>query len=357
MAAAIVAAVVPVPAGVVERYYSAGVYAWLQPVLTGWSNRVGFALLDLLAAASAILVLDLWTRRLRRRARDGRRGRAVVGAVASTVTLVAAGWLVFLGTWGLNYRREPVTARVDFRADRVRPEAVEALAATGVGELNRLHASAHARPWPTGPALVARLAPAFERAQGGLGLATRARPGRPKWTLFGPYFRWAAVAGMTDPFFLEVMLTPDALPFEQPALLAHEWGHLAGYAVESDASFVGWLACVTGDDQLRYSAWLDLLPRALGGLPGDARRRVAATLGEGPRRDYRAIERRLARASPWVSGAAWRSYDRFLKAHRVAEGVASYDAVVRAVVGTRFEDGWRPVRPAPPEPAVRPPAD
>jgi len=353
---AIVAALAPLPAAVVERYYSVGAYAWLQPVVTGWSNRVGFALLDPLALAAAAVGVDLWTRRLRRRARRGGRGRAVLGTLGTTATLVAGGWLAFLGTWGLNYQREPVTTRVDFRAERVRPEAVEALAATAVDELNRLHASAHARPWPVGLALVARLAPAFGRAQEGLGLAAHVRPGRPKWTLFGPYFRWAAVAGMTDPFLLEVMLTPDALPFEQPPLLAHEWGHLAGYAVESDASFVGWLTCVAGDDQLRYSAWLDLFPRVLGGLAGDARKRVAAPLGEGPRRDYRAIERRLARASPWVSGAAWRSYDRFLKAHRVAGGVASYDAVVRAVVGTRFDDAWRPARPAPPGPAARPPA-
>jgi hypothetical protein len=37
---------------------------------------------------------------------------------------------------------------------------------------------------------------------------------------------------------------PDLLPFEKPFVAAHEWAHLAGYADESEASFVGWLTCV-----------------------------------------------------------------------------------------------------------------
>ena len=48
---------------------------------------------------------------------------------------------------------------------------------------------------------------------------------------------------MTVPVFLEVILNPDLLPVEKPFVLAHEWAHLAGYADESEANFVAWLAC------------------------------------------------------------------------------------------------------------------
>jgi hypothetical protein len=33
---------------------------------------------------------------------------------------------------------------------------------------------------------------------------------------------------MTDPFLLETLLASNLLPFEVPAVIAHEWGHLAG---------------------------------------------------------------------------------------------------------------------------------
>jgi hypothetical protein len=39
---------------------------------------------------------------------------------------------------------------------------------------------------------------------------------------------------------------------------------------------------------------------------------------------------------------AWGLYDRFLKANRVPEGVASYSGVVTLVLGTRFSPDWIP---------------
>ena len=48
------AAVVPLPAAFVERVYSAGAYPVLQRVLTSFSNRVPFALIDVLVLAAAL---------------------------------------------------------------------------------------------------------------------------------------------------------------------------------------------------------------------------------------------------------------------------------------------------------------
>ena len=72
-------------------------------------------------------------------------------------------------------------------------------------------------------------------------------PGRPEATLLGGYFHQAAIAGMTDPFFLETLIAPDLLDVERPFVIAHEWAHLAGYADESEANFVAWLTCRRGD--------------------------------------------------------------------------------------------------------------
>ena len=36
-----------------------------------------------------------------------------------------------------------------------------------------------------------------------------------------------------------------------------------------------------------------------------------------------------------MSAAGWRVYDSYLKANRVAAGAASYDEVIRLVLGTR----------------------
>ena len=51
---------------------------------------------------------------------------------------------------------------------------------------------------------------------------------------------------------------------------------------------------------------------------------------------------RYARSSPVVREAARGVYDEYLRANRVAEGIGSYDAVLRLMVGTRFDEGWAP---------------
>ncbi len=71
-------------------------------------------------------------------------------------------------------------------------------------------------------------------------------PGRPKRTLFDFYFTRVSIDGMTGPFFLETLANGTLLPFERAATVAHEWSHLAGYADESEANFVGWLVCMRG---------------------------------------------------------------------------------------------------------------
>ena len=116
-------------------------------------------------------------------------------------------------------------------------------------ELNRLHQNAHAdlRTSPTLAAMRVRLAPAFAAAQRALGRERLATAGRPKISMLSPFFRWATVDGMVNPWGLEVIVNPEVLPVEQPFVIAHEWGHLAGWARESEASYVGWLTCREGD--------------------------------------------------------------------------------------------------------------
>ena len=146
---------------------------------------------------------------------------------------------------------------------------------------------------------------------------------------------------MTGPFFLETLANDTLLPYERPATIAHEWSHLAGYADESEANFVGWLVCMRGSSAVQYSGWLSLYGTIAGALPRSDRDEIARQLEEGPRADLRAISDRIRRyAIPAASRAGYAMYDRFLKANRVEAGVRSYGEVLRLLLGTRFnEDG------------------
>jgi len=334
VAVAGVAAVAPVPPVLVEHVYSTGAYPVLQRVLTPLSNRAPFALIDLLIAGGLVwfAFFALAVRRLFRRGERRRVQRVIVCAVLPAAAL----YLAFLLLWGFNYRRLPLEDKVAFDAAAVTPEAARSLAAAVVSRVNALHDAAHAAGWEDETGLAA----AFAAAARDAGASGATIPGRPRRTLLDWYFRSAAVAGMTDPFFLETLVASDLLPFERPFVIAHEWSHLAGFADEGEANFIGWLTCVRGPAPAQYSGWLSLYAELIGSLSRHDRQDVVAGLAAGPREDLRAMADRLTRnVNPSVSSAGWRVYDRYLKANRIEDGTASYARVVRLVLGTQLGQG------------------
>ena len=334
--AALAAAVVPLPAAVIERYYSSGLYPLWQSWLTPASNAVPVALLDVLIVVVAAAWLILAAHDVRRwRARG--LGRTAGRVVARTAVWTAVVYIVFLASWGLNYRRVRLADKLEFDAARVSESALRTLASTAVARLNALHPAAHNTGWPEGLAIDPAVASGFAAAQRDLGATRLAVPGRPKHTLLNLYFRRAVVDGMTDPMFLETLVVSDLLPFERPIVTAHEWAHLAGYNDEGEANFVGWLSCMRGDEPRQYSAWIFLYSEAASQLPRGDRQQLAQQLNAGPRDDLRAIAERVARnRSARVAQVGWQVYNQYLQANRVESGTASYGEVIRLVLGTRF---------------------
>src|SRR5262245_19351014 len=108
VAAAIAVAVLPLPASVVEQWYSRLLYPRLQAGATSVSNLVPVAMLDVLIAAVTVWVVARFvTQVVKGRARTGL-ARALFGFGVWAATLCATLYLVFVVMWGLNYRRVPL---------------------------------------------------------------------------------------------------------------------------------------------------------------------------------------------------------------------------------------------------------
>jgi hypothetical protein len=341
IAGALTLAILPVPSAWVERWYTNGVYAHTQPLVTSVSNTMPFAIFDLLIVGTIAwyvwrVAADVAANRKKRQW-----PRVALRAFVRLATACAALYLLFLACWGMNYRRLPITDRLSFERGRASPVRARDLALFAVERVNALYPPAHALD--AGALDTALLEPSFAEAEQELGMSHRATPGRPKRSLLDRYFRLAAVDGMTDPYFLETLVVSDLLPFERPFVVAHEWAHLAGFADESEANFVGWLACVHGTPSQQYSGWLFLYSEIAGGLRRADYVQASARLASGPRADLRAVAERIrGQQNQAVSAAGWRVYDSYLKANRVEAGTASYAAVVRVILGTEFDENWRP---------------
>jgi Protein of unknown function (DUF3810) len=335
VAAAAAAALAPVPPAFIEHTYSRGLYAHLQPVVTAVSSRSPVALLD---TAALVCLIGLAAAVARSRRREG-----AASALRHLVRLVVVGAAVcyvwFALFWGFNYRRIPLEEKLAYDASRITREYAVGFGRTAVERVNALQAT---ESGALGSLDYVDLERAFADVEAHLGATRAARVAQPKRSLLQWYFRKAAVDGMTDPFFLEIILNPDLLPFERPFVVAHEWAHLAGYANEAEANFIAWLTCVTSGSAARYSGWLTAYEQVASGLPRDDRRALANALVPAVRADLVRAAQRFERSSPAVRTAARGAYDAYLRANRVEEGIASYNAVVRLMLGTSLDAMGKP---------------
>ncbi|MGA9770804.1 MAG: DUF3810 domain-containing protein [Blastocatellia bacterium] len=343
---ALVFAVVRFPAHFIERFYSNGIYPLFQTALTPLTNLFPFAVIDVLSIALGVALPAWWITRIARAGR-GRLRRTAASLFFHTLVIAAVIFISFQLLWGFNYEREPLVSKLDYDEQRLSVDSLRELTRQTIERLNIEYAEARGGAEPDETVWRRQLHESLNEAVRQLGNRRPIAAAIPKRSLLNFYLAAAGIEGFVSPFGHEVILNREALPFERPFLLAHEWSHLAGFADESEANFVGLLACLQSDAALlRYSGLLALY-QYTPALPADEAKQSTPMPRLLPeiREDLKAVSEREARhKSEAVSRAQWAMYDRFLKASGVEAGVASYSQLVRLVLGTRFEDGWTPAR-------------
>jgi len=328
VAAAIAAAVVRPPAQWVEAAYVNVFYLRLDTVLRGLTERVPFAVGDVLLVAVVAALVAWWIRSLRGEARLAR----VPGLAARTASVVAAVYLWFVAFWGLCYDRVPVADKVVVTPAHVDVAHVDAFANRVARMLSQNVEAAHGE-WTAHVDPTASLPARFEAAIGRLGDARPVAMPPVKPTIFNAMLASTGDSGFMDPWTHEVNVYSGLLFFERPAVFAHEWAHVAGFADESEANYIAVLTCINSRSALaRYSGWLLVWEN----LPGT----VHVTQRVRPQvvRDIAAIRARLRReVKPAVARAQEAAYDRYLRANRVASGIDSYRLFVRWMTGATYD--------------------
>src|SRR5436190_3831198 len=112
---AVGAAIVPVPATIVERWFSTGIYPRIQQVLTALTNLVPFAWFDVILI-TAVAVTATTLVRMGRQVRRERHWRPLRDRAWQFVVAASVLYVLFLACWGLNYRRVRMSDRLDMLA-------------------------------------------------------------------------------------------------------------------------------------------------------------------------------------------------------------------------------------------------
>ncbi|MBT9483151.1 DUF3810 domain-containing protein [Sediminibacterium sp.] len=161
-----------------------------------------------------------------------------------------------------------------------------------------------------------------------------------KFSLFEPIADYIGFSGYYNPFTGEAHLRNDLPGILNPFIICHEVAHQLGYASESEASFIGFLAAKSSSNSyLKYSMYLDLLNYsfneqyllyakenygAFEQVVKNNRNRMD-TLVKKDRKDIRDFfYKRRNDFSPISNNL----YDQFLKMNHQMAGIDSYNEVV-----------------------------
>ncbi len=305
----------------VEAYYCRGVYPGITRILSTVFGALPFSFTEI---AIYLLVLGFLATAVMMF--SGRLNFLLWLEGWLTLLAVLAAW--FYLAWGLNYFRSPIAERYRLRlAARDRT-----LFQRGVRFL--IHEANATRPDSLRlqkEKICAEIEAGFRRMALRFSWRLPAGNRRPKQFLFNFWLNRTLTSGFFSPIFHEVHLNAELLPAEYPFALAHEKAHQMGFARESEASIAAFVACMqTGDSLVRYSAYLAALRyarlRARRWLPNPED--LFAELRPEVRQDEKRIRRHWRRYISGISRFSRKTYNRYLQANRIPQGMEDYTGVV-----------------------------
>lgn len=328
----------------IEAVYSRGIFVGIRTI---WDYTLPLLPIPLFYVFWAGVIVWLWftIRQFRRGRRSGvslkkrwgRTGRRVLNSLALLVS-------TFLLAWGFNYGRIEVDEKMGFEPyqppitelrTRVRAQALEL-------------ASLRQKVSTDTTALTAADFPADLEAAVRPLIVTALRkhgypaPGKPRLRRLQPkgvLLSWST-AGVYWPWAGEGNIDAGLHPLQQPAVAAHELGHAYGFGDEGTCTFWAWLAGREATEPaLRYAFKLAYWRRIAGKLrqlePTEYFAWRADSLDAGIRNDLQAIYdngEKYTDIAPVIRDA---TYDAYLKAQGIHEGLLNYGKVVQLVEGYR----------------------
>ena len=160
-----------------------------------------------------------------------------------------------------------------------------------------------------------------------------------KPSLFGKAGNYIGFQGYYNPFTGEAQINTQIPNFVQPFVTSHEMAHQIGYASESEANFVGFLAATNSSDTLmQYSAYLDIFLYSIGNLravDSIATKEITKQLKESVRQDIRTERNFAIKHRTFLQNWTDIFYDFYLRNNRQRNGIGSYNEVTGWLVAYR----------------------
>lgn len=324
----------------IEKNYANGFYPKLASTLRLIFGWMPFSLGDLIYSFVTISVLwqlGKFAVRLFHKT-DSWRKKLTPLLTAGTILLFV--YVYFYLFWGLNYYRKGIEDQLGLKNDKFEKQQLIDLNTYLLTELNKRKEICLQKK-----DTIMSNQRMFQAARDGYSKLEqqfpymRYRYSSIKPSMFGRIGNYIGFQGYYNPFTGEGQVNTAIPNFLQPYVTCHEMAHQVGYASESEANFVGFLAATHSSDTLmQYSSYLDMFLYAWTNLKmvdTTAAKQFGDQLHVGIKRDLNTYRKFIYDHRTFVSDWTDLLYDYYLKQNRQRKGIESYREVTGWVIAYR----------------------
>jgi hypothetical protein len=326
----------------IEKVYSTHWYVSLSRILRVLIGWIPFSFGDILYILTGILIFEGFLKEtvllIRKQCSWHRLGKKLQHLIRVLLWL----YIWFNLTWGLNYSRLGIAYQLQLHRLEYNKRDITQLTGQLIQKLNecRRQLKDSVLPQPPLPSIFTEAIRCYQSVAKENPFLTYRNPSV-KASLYSSLGNYFGFTGYYNPFTGEAQVRSDVPKVLLPFIVCHEMAHQLGYASESEANFVGYLAASSSSDvYFRYSVYMDLFSYAQGeeirmylmdndttGLKAtlSQNRNTLDTLVKNDRREIREFfYKRENKISPVISGI----YDQYLKMNKQEAGIKSYDEVI-----------------------------
>lgn len=317
----------------IERYYTNGIYRVVsrtERLLLGW---IPFSFGDVLYAVAIVLAIRwIWKNRKTFRAQWK-------DQVLKILSVVSVFYFLFNLFWGLNYLRVKLPEKLNISTRYNNAELLDftkkLIAKTNAIQMQITKSDTARVVFPYSQQQV------FDKTLSGYESLSKTNPrfyySQPsvKASLFSWPLTYMGFGGYLNPFTNEAQVN-DRLPmYGFPMTAAHEMAHQIGFASESEANFVGFLASVENDDlYFQYAGYATALKYCLGNWEVRDEKvleQLLETVNPGVRKNFQDSRDFWESYETFIEEGFKIFYDNFLKLNQ-QEGLDSYNRFVDLLV-------------------------
>ena len=318
----------------VENGYSNGIYPYISKISRSFFGLFSFSVGDIIYGVVIFFVIRwLWLRRKTWR-------REYKSNILSILSFLSVFYFLFYMLWAVNYHRMPLNEKMGFEK-KYEMEELVAFTKKLIEKTNQMHYSITKNDSVKveNPYTVRQV---YDKAVKGYNNLKQTYPEFTyqtesiKSSLISTPLSYMGFGGYLNPFTNEAQVNENLPLYNLPTPTCHEMSHQIGYASESEANFIGYMASIhSNDPYFKYSGYsfaLKYCIRNIEKLDEEKAKSLLPLIHTGILRNFEESEQFNDRYSSFVEVFFKSFYDNFLKFNHQKDGLETYSRFVGYLV-------------------------